>query len=103
MYLRSDLVISEVFSAYGEPGHVDIYDCRYGELCITHLIYNNIGMVLDLSTLQDIGDHQKLENKVEIHPDTRVGSIYFYQTRPDFYANPVGTNTSNIITHHSLK
>jgi hypothetical protein len=93
LYLNSDLAVQDVFSTYGPPNYVNVYACDHGG-CVAQLVYNNIGMALEL-LLQDIGE---TESKVEISPTISILSIHFFSPRTDYYANPVGTNKSTIIT-----
>jgi hypothetical protein len=88
------LLLEQVVSSYGLPSDVLLYDCR-GEItqhsCVVHLIYNNIGIALELF-LPDVG---KNDHQVRIREDSRVGAIWFFPLGDTSYGEVLGKNTGD--------
>ncbi len=74
--INSDLRLSEIVKAYGEPTHVKVSMCKpdFGYYCPIYLIYDNFKMVL--ATYSRTSDPDK--NGIKISKNSRILEIGFY-------------------------
>ncbi len=68
--------LETIVTSYDFPKYVQAFDCRNG-MCITTLIYPNIGMFLDVF-VENKGTSSE-SPQVEILPDTIVDRVYFIE------------------------
>jgi hypothetical protein len=93
------VTLQEVISAYGEPMHIDLYDCRPGAFansCAVNIVNNKIGLLIDLF-LQDSGNEN---HQVEILPSERVLSVTFIPVEEDSYYKLMGENNPNFVSNY---
>lgn len=85
------LTIEQVFSSYGFPSDILLYDCR-GEItakaCAVHLIYKN-GMALELL----LPDEGKNTHEVTIQKNSKVERIWFFPLSDNSYGEAIGMNS----------
>lgn len=88
------LPLKEVFSSYGFPSDVYVFDCR-GEItaqaCGVHLIYPKNGMALEL-LLRTTGEN---DNQVTIEENARVGKIWLFPLGDNGYRGMLGTSSGD--------
>jgi len=68
------LPVSALLSKYGEPAYVRIFKCDPTDNCETHVIFDDIGMIVDLYP-ENIGEGET--PAVEITPSTNIAKIFF--------------------------
>jgi hypothetical protein len=76
------LPINILISKYGEPNYVRIFKCDPNNKCETHVIFDNLGMVLNLY-LEDEGIDNA--HAVTISSNSNILKIYFMQSGLDNY------------------
>ncbi len=78
------LTVEEVISSYGSPSEVVITGCReelFRKSCVTHLVYADLGIVLDIFLI-DVGDDKP---QVEVLPDSGVEKIVLFPSGDEYY------------------
>lgn len=71
-----------IINKYGQPDYVRLYKCDPGAGCETHVIYEKLGMVMNLY----LPDANKQESwSVEISPESNIFRVYFIETGLDSY------------------
>ncbi|MBI3175711.1 MAG: hypothetical protein HYZ25_18470 [Chloroflexi bacterium] len=71
-----------IINKYGQPDYVRLYKCDPGAGCETHVIYEKLGMVMNLY----LPDTNKQENwSAEISPESNIFRVYFIETGLDSY------------------
>jgi hypothetical protein len=76
------LPIGLFFSKYGQPGYVRVYKCDPNNRCETHVIFEEIGMVLNTYP-EDNGDQG--HHLVDLSERTNVFRISFFEAGLENY------------------
>lgn len=66
---------------YGQPDYVRLYKCDPG-ICETHIIYEKLGMVLNLGLL---ASYNQSGWTVDISPESNIFELYFIETGLESY------------------
>jgi len=82
--IHDNLPISLFTSKFGKPNYVRIYKCDPNKKCETHVIFMEIGMILDLYP-DNLGEYPK--DSVYITPSTSVFKVYFLEASIENYYN----------------
>lgn len=73
----SSIELQEMLSKFGEPSHVDVFDCRsevQQSLCSANIIYPDHGMAIEIYNRQDHKD----EWKINITPELKISRVWFF-------------------------
>jgi hypothetical protein len=87
--INDNLPIEILISRFGKPSYVRIYKCDPNKRCETHIIYDDIGMVLNAYP-NDIGGYKS--DAVDLSADTPLYNIYFLQPGLESYSNIFGSS-----------
>lgn len=80
--IHDNLPIKLILAKYGQPSYVRLYKCDPNNRCETHILFEQIGMVLNAYP-EDIGGQAR--NGIALSADTNVVGIFFLKPRLESY------------------